>query len=156
MTKEWREFEKLVARIERAVGQMGAIVASPDRVLDTVTGQMREVDASIRLKKDEPPIRVFECRRRGKAQDVLWIEQLVTKRSDHGIPTTAVSSAGVSKAAVKKADHYGIEIRRITEVTQDEMVGWVKINQLVNTIFFPVVQEVQLLELTVCGRRRGG
>ena len=123
MPEEWREFEKFVARIERAIGPMRAIVASPDYVNDLITGELREVDAAIRLQKDMPPIRVLECRDRAKVQDVMWIEQLVTKCRDHGVPTTAVSSSGFSKPSVIKASHYGIETRRISEVTQDEMIG---------------------------------
>jgi len=44
----WKAFEKLVARIESALAPHGAIVTSPDKLLDHVTQTMREVDASIR------------------------------------------------------------------------------------------------------------
>lgn len=144
MAGEWREFEKLVARIERAIAPIGAVVKSPDYVTDTVTGELREVDGSICSKRDGPPIRVLECRDRVKVEDVMWIEQLVTKSRDHGVPTTAVSSAGFSRSAVAKANHYGIETRLISDVTQNEMVGWVKINQIVHTIYFPVLETVNL------------
>lgn len=48
--KEWRRFEKLVARIERVLAPKGAIVKSPDKIEDILTGSLREVDASIRMK----------------------------------------------------------------------------------------------------------
>jgi hypothetical protein len=144
VAEEWREFEKLVARIERAIGPAGAIVTSPDHITDLVTGDLREVDASIRTQKDLPRIRVLECRDRAKVEDVMWIEQLVTKSHDHGVPTTAVSSAGFSKSALAKASHYGIETRRISEVTQDEMLGWAKINGVVHTIYFPTLAAVKM------------
>jgi hypothetical protein len=144
MAKEWREFEKLVARIEKAIGPVGAVVTSPDHIRDSITGDLREVDASIRLQKDLPPIRVLECRDRAKAEDVMWIEQLVTKSRDHGVPTTAVSSAGFSKSAVAKANYCGIEARLISEVTQDEIIGWVKIKAVVHTVYVPMLETVNM------------
>jgi hypothetical protein len=155
MAEDWREFEKLVARIERAIGPIGAAVWSPDYIRDSVTGELREVDASIRTKRDGPPIRVLECRDRAKVEDVMWIEQLVTKCHDHGVPTTAVSSAGFSTSAVAKANHYGIETRRISDMTQDEMIGWVRIKEVVNTIYFPVLETVNIVMYGV-GAETGG
>jgi len=64
------------------------------------------------------------------------------------VPTTAVSSKGFSKAAVEKAAHYGIETRLISEMTQDEMTGWVKINEVVHVVLFPVIDGVSIV---LCG-----
>ncbi len=51
MTKKLgRDFEEMVARIEERLAPNGAIVNSPDYITDKVTGQPREVDASIRYK----------------------------------------------------------------------------------------------------------
>ena len=47
---EWRQFELLAARIERTLAPSGAVVRSPDRLRDLVTGSLREVDASIRVQ----------------------------------------------------------------------------------------------------------
>jgi hypothetical protein len=55
MAEEWREFEKLVARIEMAIGPMGAVVTSHDYLRDSVTGELREVDASYAHKETRPP-----------------------------------------------------------------------------------------------------
>ena len=136
--------QRLVARIEGAIGPLGAVITSPDYVRDFVTGELREVDASIRTQKDLPPVRVLECRDRAKIEDVMWIEQLVTKSRDHGLPTTAVSSAGFSKSAISKANHYRIETRLISEVTQDEVIDWVKISEIVQTIYFSVVETISM------------
>lgn len=144
MDEQWREFEKLVARIERAIGPMGAIIKSPDFVKDRVTGRLREVDASIRLQRDAEPIRVIECRDRAKIEDVMWIEQLATKCIDHGISTTAVSSSGFTVPAVIKANHYTIETRKISEISQEQMMGWIKINSITNIVLFQDVQSVEL------------
>ncbi len=48
-SRTWRDFEELVARIEKAATPHGVVVRSPDRIRDLVTGRAREVDASIRM-----------------------------------------------------------------------------------------------------------
>lgn len=45
---EWKDFEQLVARIEKDAGPFGLVVTSPDRILCKITGRKREVDVSIR------------------------------------------------------------------------------------------------------------
>jgi hypothetical protein len=144
MAQHWREFEKFVARVEAAISPNGAIVTSPDYVLDLVTGEPREVDASIRLDRESPPVKVIECRDRAKVEDVMWVEQLITKCQDHGIPTVAVSSAGFTKPAVEKAKSYGIEARRMSELTQEEMIDWVKINRITHVVYFSDLATVNL------------
>ena len=46
---EWKQFERLVARIEATLVPQGAVVRSPDRIPDLYTGSLREVDGSIRF-----------------------------------------------------------------------------------------------------------
>ena len=140
MAEEWREFEQLVSRIERVLGSLGAVVTSPDRIRDSVTGQLREVDASIRPQKDAPPIRVLECRDRAGVEDVTWIEQIIGKILGHGVPTIAVSSKGFSKSAITKASHHGIETRIISTLTQEEMINWVPILAVEHEILFPTIE----------------
>ena len=79
-TPEWREFEKLVARIEATAAPADVRVKSPDRIADLVTGTLREVDASIRYDIGTVPVLItVECRRHKDPQDVTWVEQLITK-----------------------------------------------------------------------------
>ena len=123
---EWREFEKLVARIEKAAGPRDAVVKSPDRVVDHVTGRKREVDASVRVKIGTAPILItLECRKRQPTQDVTWIEQLATKRQHVcAAKTIAVSSSGFSDGAVAAAKASGVELRRLDEVTRADIDSW--------------------------------
>jgi hypothetical protein len=66
---EWREFERLIARIEADAGPKGLIVKSPDRIRCKLTRRLREVDASIRAKIGTTEMLVtIECRRRTKIQ----------------------------------------------------------------------------------------
>lgn len=148
------EFHELVGRIERAIAADGAVITCPDYVNDAVTGEPREVDASIRRRKGMPPVRVLECRDRAPIEDVTWIEQLATKCRDHGVPTVALSSAEFSRPAAAKASRYGIETRLISEVTQDEMIAWVRNKELTRLVYFPVLGALSLK--TYCQPGEGG
>jgi len=120
----WRDFEKLVADIEQTLVGKGAVVKSPDRIRDGVTGQLREIDASIRLDVGSTPILItVECRKRRPVQDVTWIEQLATKRDHIGAAKTiAVSATGFSDSATKAAARCGIELRTLEDRIGEEIV----------------------------------
>lgn len=120
---EWREFERLIARIEADAGPRGMVVKSPDRLPCKLTGRLREVDASIRAKVGTANMLItVECRRRLKIQDVTWIEQLATKRSSIGADRTiAVSASGFSEEAQTAASHAGISLRKISDLTIEDI-----------------------------------
>ncbi|WP_031498143.1 restriction endonuclease [Bryobacter aggregatus] len=122
---EWREFEQLVARIEHDAGPLGLVVRSPDRILCKVTGRKREVDVSVRSRAGTADLLVtIECRKRHPKQDVTWIEQLATKRDAIGASCTiAVSSSGFTPAAEAVAARHGIRLRRLSEISVDEVNG---------------------------------
>ncbi len=122
---DWREFEKLVARIERALGPEGISVTSPDRIKDK-SGHLREVDAAIRYQLGSCAVLVtIECRDREHKEDVTWIEQLAQKRDSIGAATTvAVSSSGVSLNAVQAAKRRAIEVRLIEALAEEDARAW--------------------------------
>jgi len=124
MTTNWRDFERLVASIEETLAPKGAVVKSPDRIRDLVTGRLREVDASIRFDVGSTPILItIECRKRKGIQDDTWIEQLATKRAKIGAAKTiAVSATGFSDSASKTAQLHGIELRRLEDRIGEEIV----------------------------------
>lgn len=121
---DWQRFERLVARIERFLAPIGAVVTSPDHLTDKVTGQPREVDATIRMRVGSSTVLItIECRKRNSVQDVTWIEQLATKRGQVGADKTiAVASEGFSAPATKAAEFHGIDVRRLEDVTSDDDV----------------------------------
>jgi hypothetical protein len=123
----WREFEKLVERIERVAGPVGTVVRSPDKLRSLTTGRSREVDVSIRHKIGTAEILIaVECRDRSMKGDVRWIEELRSKRDSLGISKTiAVSKRGFSRDAVETARLYGIELRTLSEITPGEINGWI-------------------------------
>jgi hypothetical protein len=133
MTTAWREFEKLIARIEQAMAPYSAEVKSPDHIPDKVTGEPREVDASIRYKIGTCPILItVECRDRSATEDVRWIEQLLEKKRSVGAAMTlAVSSSEFSGPAIKKAAALGIEIRTLRDAAPDEFVQWLRFQNVV-------------------------
>lgn len=130
---EWREFERLVARIEADAGPRGMTVTSPDRIRCKTTGRLREVDASIRAQTGTVEMLVtIECRRKANIQNVTWIEQLVTKKhaigADH---TIAVSGSGFSKNAQNIAKQNGISLRRISEVGIEDINALLRLDFVV-------------------------
>lgn len=127
MTRPSREFEQLVARIEGVLALAGAIVTSPDRIPDVITGALREVDASIRVQVGSVSLLItVECRDRVSVQDVMWIEQLATKQRHVGAAhTVAVSSKGFTQPAVVAARAHGISVRTVSEVSDATILAWV-------------------------------
>ncbi|OGN91314.1 MAG: hypothetical protein A2Z75_07860 [Chloroflexi bacterium RBG_13_50_10] len=128
MTPRWRQFEEFIARIEQAMAPTGAVVKSPDWIPDKVTGELREVDASIRYKIGTCPVLVtIECRDRGCTEDVRWIEQLSEKQRSIGAAImVAASSKGFSVPAAKKAAALGIQIRTLTDASPDDFIQWLR------------------------------
>lgn len=130
--KGWRQFEVLISQIEKAFGPLGAAVKSPDKIPELASGNLREVDASIRYKVGTVPLLItVECRKRGRKDDVTWIEQLATKKDSIGASRTiAVSASGFSRAAIDTARLHGIEIRRLGVVGLDEALNLMGLESL--------------------------
>jgi hypothetical protein len=121
--KQWREFERLIARIETDADPHGMIVKSPDRVRCKETGKLREVDATIRSKAGSSDVLItIECRDRARIQDVTWIEQLASKKQLIGAALTiAVSSSGFSADAEKVAARHGIMLRQTEDLALSDL-----------------------------------
>lgn len=126
VSKSWRKFELLVSRIEQVLSPQGAKVTSPDYLIDKITGERREVDASIRYKIGTTEIIItIECRERVSPQDTTWIEQLATKQNNIGASKTiAVASSRFSVPAIKKAEVLGIELRILKEIDDGIITQW--------------------------------
>jgi hypothetical protein len=136
--REWKEFEKLVARVETTLAPSGAQIRCPDKhVVDVDTGALREVDATIRIKRgDRTDLIALECRRRGRRQTVEWIESLVAKKSSIGASRMiGVSSTGFARTAVKKAGVRGVELRTAHTLDEELLTDWIAFPavQLINT-----------------------
>ena len=131
--KEWKQFEQLIARIEQDADNIGVIVTSPDRIPCQFTGRLREVDASIRIPSGvSEKLITIECRKRSRKQDVTWIEQLATKKiAIKAAKTIAVSSSGFSSDAKTIASQHGIELKKLSEISSDQINSLLGINFIV-------------------------
>lgn len=131
---DWRKFEELVARIEKALAPMGAIVKSPDSIKDLFTGRSREVDTSIRYTIGTIPILItVECRKRNRVEDVVWIEQLIAKKQNIGASrTVAVSSKGFTDSAIESAKKFGIELRTVSDMSAEEVGQWHTLREMLH------------------------
>lgn len=133
MPKAGRDLEQLVARLEGALAGAGVTITSPDFFTGRNSGVAREIDVS--LRHDSPssgPILVMvECRDRGGAQDVTWIDGLVGKRDDVGADRAiAVSRSGFSAGAESYARAKGINLRRLHNITDEDVLSWVRPTEL--------------------------
>lgn len=127
MSRKGRELERLVSILEKGLASEDIVIKSPDYIIDTVTNDKREVDISIRQNIGTTEIlTIVECRDRIATEDVTWIEQLVTKVKDiEASRVIAASSSRFSKGAKSKAQHYGIELRTIDEISNENLDNWV-------------------------------
>ncbi len=120
-----REFELLIAMIQKLLVPRGAVIKSPDYLPDIYTGSKREVDASIKyIINGEPIVITVECRDRNKRQDVTWLEQLYGKKQSLGISKViCVSAEGFSSDAIKKGEQFNIELRRTNNISEIDILS---------------------------------
>jgi len=111
MPRRGRDFEKLVALVERAIHAVqGATVRSPVMLPDRDTGGLREIDVLIEFRHAHLDLRVaVECREWNAkigtpAIEAFWSKCLTTG-IDQGI---FVSKSGFTAGALKKAAAYKI------------------------------------------------
>lgn len=128
MPRKGRSFEKLIKLLEE-LGTSGLQIKSPDFIKDNITGQLREVDISIRgCVGTHDILVVIECRDRKIKQGVEWIEQISEKTKDIGAnKVIAVSSKGFTVSAINKAKIRNIDLYTFKEVNSDNVINLVKI-----------------------------
>jgi hypothetical protein len=122
----WREFEKLIARIEKAAAPLGAMVTWNDSIADLETGEPRQVDVSIRYRNNTvDQLVTVECRKREQKSDARWIEELDGKKRSVGADLTiAVSHKRLTEPAIIKAGLRGILVRQAALVSEKDIQGW--------------------------------
>lgn len=145
--KKGRLLELLVARLEEALGPEGATIKSPDRLPDRDTGELREVDVSIRMRTGSVDLlMIAECRDRRGRQDSRWIEELSEKRVSVGADKVlAVARGGFTRPAERKARARLIECRRLDSLTPESVL------QTLRLIGFDLIKpRSHLLDVHVC------
>jgi len=126
--RKGRDLEILVKNIESIISKDDVAVKSPDYIYGVVSKRNREVDVSLRSKIGSVEILVIiECRKRGRIQDLTWIEQLDNKRKDVlASKAIAVSSKGFSSGAITVAKNLGIGLRESLNLTGKDIENWFK------------------------------
>lgn len=84
--------------------------------------QKRQIDFTIRRCSS---LTIGECRFRQGTQDVRWIEELIGKKQSLRADTIiAVSDSGFTKGAIRKAEAFGVIVRDLETLSDDEIMQW--------------------------------
>ena len=125
MSKKSDDFEIMVTRIHEILEEEGAIVEWNEKIPDPDNpSQPRQIDVTVR-KGDV--FNIIECRIHKDKQDVQWIEELIGRRiSLEADSVIAVSSCGFTSGAIKKANKYGVILKDLVALTEEDIQGWTK------------------------------
>lgn len=110
----------MVALITRVMREDESIKVTPSAMLkDIITGELREVDILVETATVGRKVSLgIECRDSKRRQSVQWVEEMHAKNLALPVnKTVLVSSKGFTKAALKKAAHYGMDTIVPGEVT---------------------------------------
>jgi hypothetical protein len=115
--------ERQVHRIHELLMRSHTDVTWNDHIPDPDNpAQLRQIDIAIRRDRD---LTIVECRLSRRRQDVKWIEELIGRRQSLGARTiVAVASAGFTAGAQKKAARYGVFLRDLRQLSDDEIASW--------------------------------
>lgn len=118
-----RYLEQLTGQLEHLLGTGTLTVQSPEYIRNRHTGDLVEVDVTLRGRIGSTDILVaIECRDRSGRQDVNWIRELATKKDDIGASAiVAVSSNGFSKDATAEAAVRGVILKTLTRLSGEEI-----------------------------------
>ena len=120
MNKKSVTFEQEIHRLHELLDGSGAEVVWNDRVPDPDNPrQPRQIDITIRR---EGALTIVECRLHKNRQGVKWIEELIGRRSSlRAAAAIAVSASGFTRGAIRKAKSFGIFLRDLKELTDQEI-----------------------------------
>jgi len=122
-TNKAEEFEQQIARIYDLLVNNSAEVTWNDKIPDPDnTKQLRQVDITLINNQITTHI---ECRSHKRPQDVKWIEELYGRKiSLNATSMIAVSDSGFTEGAIKKAKKLGVFLRRMDELSIQEINKW--------------------------------
>jgi len=151
-SRRGKELELLVATLEKMLGGSNFEIKVNDRIPDKDTGELREIDVSLRLKAGSHEfLTIIECRDRKAVPGAPWIEQLASKRDSVGAnKAVAVSSSGFSKPAVKKARIHNIIVRTIDKITLADVSKWMQAETI--EVIGRYSEIVEIANMTLSGK----
>ena len=151
MAKRGEPLERLVATLEKAlVDDKSTSIESPKRLRDRTTGQLREHDVILTIRREHHEFKVaIECRDRSRPVTVNQVEAFEAKCRDTGINQgIIVSTSGFHDTARSKADHLKIRCLDIEEAVQFDWLPTPVLNFLHRSLlsatwtFFPEDESV--------------
>lgn len=120
MPARTNEFQEMVTLLTRVMREDDSVIVNPSAMLtDIITGELREVDILVETTAIGRKLSLaVECRDWKRPQSVQWVEEMHAKNLALPVnKTVLVSSKGFTKAALKKAAHYGMDSIVPGEVT---------------------------------------
>ena len=123
MSKISDNFERQIQRIHELIEETDAKVEWNDHIPDPDNPeQARQIDVTI---KKNGKLTLVECRIHKNKQDVKWVEELIGRKvSLRADVIIAVSASGFTKGAILKAEKYGVILRDILSLTEEEIRSW--------------------------------
>jgi len=117
------KFEHQIRRIHQLIEQPDSAITWNDRIPDPDNPkQARQIDITIRR---DNKLTLVECRIHKEKQDVKWIEELIGRRASlKGDAVIAVSASGFTEGAILKAKNFGIILRDVISLTEQEISSW--------------------------------
>ncbi len=133
-TEKGERFEKQIKRILDLIHHADAQIEWNDRIPDPDNPkQGRQIDITIRR---DNTLTIVECRAHEDPQDVKWIEELIGRRiSLNANMVIAVSSSGFTGGAISKAKNYGIILRNLSKLSDEEIASWGQTVALIVTFY---------------------
>jgi Restriction endonuclease len=122
-TPPHKKFEQQVEHIHQLLEVEGSTVTWNDHIPDPDNpSQPRQIDVSIRR---DGALTLIECRIHKDPQDVIWIEELMGRRTSlKADAVIAVSASGFTKTAREKAAAHGIHLRDLAALSREEIQNW--------------------------------
>jgi hypothetical protein len=116
-------FERQIARIHELLERSDDIVTWNDHIPDPDNPtRRRQIDITVCR---DGKLTIIECRLSRTRQNVKWIEEIIGRRQSLGAQTIiAVASAGFTIGAEKKAARYGVMLRDLRQLGDEEITNW--------------------------------
>ncbi len=139
--KKSTKFEKQVYRIHQLLESSGSEITWNDRIQDPDSpSQNRQIDITVR---NDNSLTIIECRSHRKKQDVKWIEELYGRKHSLNVDAiVAVSSSGFTSGAIKKAGRFGIILRDLNKLSDEDIRKWSRLITI--TLFFYQYSDIEL------------
>lgn len=140
-TKEWKEFEDLVASIHRGLNP-GAQITQDEKLPGWKSGRKRQIDICIRQQAGiQSLLIIVECKKRSKPVDIPQMQSFIGLKEDVGAHAgVLVNQKGFSKGALRLAKNHGIQTLTFQDTKKQNWLSCVQIPVLLELrVMMPIV-----------------